>query len=456
MKNDNARRILDDERYKQSKKDILESLAEAKNKLTDISPPHQELQSSYSDLLHEMNYLRGNPLYYPYLGSGLGNGLFVELGDGSIKYDLICGIGTHFFGHNFLPLTDVLIDAAVEDTLMQSNLQPNQDSVHLLEMLVKASGMDHGFLTTSGAMANENALKIVLQKNHPKTRIIAFENCFMGRTLVLSQITDKAIFKVGLPKLMPIDYLPFYKVSDHKGSIEQTKKALHQLLLRYPKQHAVICIEAVQGENGFYAGDAEFFSTICEMCKQEGIAVLVDEVQTFARTPRLFAFHHFQMQKYVDVVTVGKVLQTAVTLWKSEYNPKPLLLSQTFSAPTAAIKAAIFTLDYIQKNNLYGPEGKIEALHQTFAKELHKINQKYPGMCEGPYGIGAMIAFTPFQGDHAKVNAFAKKLFDNGVIGFIAGTSPVRIRFLIPPAIITENDIQKICAIIEQTIQENI
>ena len=52
----------------------------------------------------------------------------------------------------------------------------------------------HGFLTSSGAMANENALKAIFQKQHPAHRLLAFEHCFAGRTLALSQVTDKAAF----------------------------------------------------------------------------------------------------------------------------------------------------------------------------------------------------------------------------------------------------------------------
>ena len=69
--------------------------------------------------------------------------------------------------------------------------------------------MDHCFLTTSGAMAAENGLKLCFQKHAPATRIFAFGKCFMGRTLALSRLQTMA-YRQGLPQTVSVDYLPFY------------------------------------------------------------------------------------------------------------------------------------------------------------------------------------------------------------------------------------------------------
>lgn len=87
-------------------------------------------------------------------------------------------------------------------------------------------------------------------------------------------------------------------------------------------------------------------------------------------------------------------------------------------------------------------------------ERLKKIEQKYPGMCQGPYGIGSMIAFTTMQGDSKKVATFLQKLFSNGVIAFTAGSKPVRVRFLLPAPVIKDEEIDKALAIVEKTIQE--
>ncbi|MDB6081628.1 MAG: argD, partial [Chlamydiia bacterium] len=116
-----SHKLFADPRYIEGKKLLLTALQEYKEKISSIKDAHVE----YTHDIDHINELRGNPLYFPYLGSGLGNGLFVELADGSVKYDLISGIGVHFFGHSNLAMASHAIDAALQDTIMQGNLQQN-------------------------------------------------------------------------------------------------------------------------------------------------------------------------------------------------------------------------------------------------------------------------------------------------------------------------------------------
>lgn len=440
-----ANKILSDPRYIEGKRLILSALKEHKESVDFV-----KLRSTdYFKDIALMEHLRGFPLFYPYIGSGLGNGLLVELADGSVKYDLISGIGVHFFGHSHEKIISHAIDAAIQDTVMQGNLQQNNDSLKLMQHLKQASKMDHVFLSTSGAMANENALKIIFQKKHPAFRIIAFDGCFMGRTTTLSQITDKPSFRENLPSNLFVDYIPFYDPKDPIGSTHATLKELKKHLSRHPKEYAVLCIEPVQGEKGFYVGAEEFFKKVVAVAKEAGLAIFVDEVQTFARTYELFAFHYFDIPD-VDVVSIGKVAQVAATFWKESFNPRPGLLSQTFTASTSAIHASLFTIDYLTHSHLYGPNGKMKALFDGFC---HRLNQ-LGSLVHGPFGIGSMIAFTPFNGSKELTAKFIHRLFENGVIAFVAGSDPVRVRFLLPAPIMSEEDIDPIMDIVEMTLHE--
>ena len=130
---------------------------------------------------------------------------------------------------------EAALEGSVQDLCMQGNLQQNRDSFALIELLLKHTGFEHCILSTSGAMANENALKLIFQKRAPAYRILTFERCFMGRTLALSQITDKPLFREGLPLNLFVDYIPFYDWRDPKVSTERAVASLHKCLLRYPK-----------------------------------------------------------------------------------------------------------------------------------------------------------------------------------------------------------------------------
>ena len=158
---------------------------------------------------------RGAKLFFPYLGSGIGKGSLVELADGSVKYDFISGIGVHHWGHSNATLVEASVDAALQDTVMQGNLQQNAQGAVLAQEILSAANaggatLSHCFFSTSGAMANENALKIIFQKKYPADRVLAFEGCFMGRTLALSAITDREEYRQGLPATLSVDYLPFF------------------------------------------------------------------------------------------------------------------------------------------------------------------------------------------------------------------------------------------------------
>lgn len=447
-----AEGLFKDPRLAKAKELLLQAVEAQQKKITGIRPPIQALKQQYADLIAKLEDYRGGKLWFPYLGSGFGKGSLVELMDGSIKYDFICGIGPHFLGHNHPELLAAGLEAALSNTIMQGHLQQNIDSLELIELLIKASKLDHCFLTTSGAMANENALKIAFQKKFPANRVLAFERCFVGRTLAISQITDKPSFREGLPSTLHVDYIPFFDPARPEESTAFALASLKKLFIRYPKQHAVMCFELVQGEGGFHAASQEFFIAIMTLLKEQGIAIFDDEVQSFGRLPELFAFQYFGLEKFVDIVSIGKLSQVCATLYKTDYCPRPGLLSQTFTGSTSAIKASKAILTHLLHGGYFGAEGKIQRLHDYFVKKLASLSKKHPGLLSGPYGIGCMLAFTPFDGSAALTAKFVHALFDAGVIGFVAGSQPTRVRFLIPAGVLTFDDIDNAMAIIEYTL----
>lgn len=460
MKSSHLSNLLESSKFKsdprlaKAKQLIIETLTDHQSRLKDVRPPIKELEHSYEEILEAFNTIRGGKLYFPYLGSGFGNGALVELLDGSVKFDLISGIGPHYWGHSHAGLAEVLVDAILNDTVMQGHLQQNIETFEYAELLTKASGMDHCFFSSSGAMANENALKILFQKKFPAHRLLAFDNCFIGRTLSLSQITDKPGFRENLPTTLIVDHVPFYDSRRPKESIQETLRTLKMHLKRHPKQYAAMVFELVQGEGGFNLGTTEFFRSIMDILKSEEIAIFIDEVQTFGRTPELFAFQYFGLEKYVDAVTTGKLSQVCSTLFRSEYKPKPGLLSQTFTSSTTAIYAGYYIVNELIHGGYFGPEGKINRMHQEFVCQFKRLEQLYPGMINGPYGIGSMIAFTPFNGEAAQVTRFVQELFKEGIISFVAGSEPTRVRFLPPIGALSIDNIRSVIAIIERVIKD--
>jgi len=452
-----ADQLASDPRVLEARKLLASALRDHQCKLTGIQASDPARAAEYAKIIADFSQARAGGLYFPYLGSGLGHGALVELADGSVKYDFISGIGVHYLGHSHPLLLQSGISAALSATVMQGNLQQNRDSppvVSLLLQLAKTAGarLQHCFLTTSGAMANENALKLMFQHKPGSTRMLAFEHGFCGRTMALSQITDKPQHRAGLPPTLRVDYIPFFDTSDPTGSTEKALLALRTYLQRYPGQHAGMCIELILGEGGYWVGDHDFFRALLTELKAHNIAVWFDEIQTFGRTSCPFAFEHFDLAQWADVVTVGKLTQLCATLFTPDFKPQPGLLSQTFTASAGAIAAAEILLKMMIQGDLFGPGGRNLQVHRMITQRLTAIAGRHPQLLRGPYGLGGMIAFTPLDGSDAKVKVLLQALFDAGVIAFYAGSNPARIRMLPPVPVVTQQDIDIVCDIVESTL----
>jgi len=452
-----GKQLKSDPRIRQAKKLIQEALKDYQKGIVGIRDGLPQEKQSYQKAMERLSQLRGRPLFFPYIGSGLGRGALVELDDGSVKYDFITGIGVYLMGHSHMAIVNAGIDAAIENTVMQGNLQFNAVSADLMDLLVRSactSGarLKHCVLTTSGAMANENALKIIFQKKYPAKRLLAFQGCFAGRTLAVAQITDRPDYREGLPKTLSVDHIPFFDPQHPKESTAAAVHCLETLLQKYKGRYAAMCFELIQGERGAYIGDRAFFTALMKILKKHNVAVLVDEIQTFGRTSRLFAFQHFGLDRYVDVVTVGKMSQVCATLFAEEYTPRPGLISQTFTSSTSALHAGKVTIETLLKGGYFGKDGRIEKLSRHFIGRLEKLSRAYPDWIKGPFGCGAMIGFTYADGSADKAKVFLKALYEAGVMAFTAGRKPVRIRFLMPVGVVTQRDIDHVCRIIQETL----
>ncbi len=205
---------------------ICDAIAEAQQT---ARPPLNTEQMSAE--LGDLAGLRGRPVFYPYLGSGVGRGARVMLADGRWVIDLTLGIGVHLFGHGDLDLIETAMRAAASDLVMQGNLVFNREYHRLMKVLLAHAprGMEHCWLSLSGADANENALKLVRQKREGRSGIIAFRGCFHGRTSAMAEITDRTDYRVGQPQTFPVEYLPFYNRA-RTGSSAETLAALREII----------------------------------------------------------------------------------------------------------------------------------------------------------------------------------------------------------------------------------
>ncbi len=448
--------------------ELVEGLVREVQRLSEgikgVRPPSPEHEQKFADLIERTNKLRGRPLFYNYMGSGIGRGPYVELEDGSVKLDLINGIGIHIMGHSHPQVIKGTLKGALSDIVMQGHLEPNTEynrlSTKLVDLVKRNSRMKHVWLTTCGTMANENALKIVRQKKTPARMIITFKDEFAGRSTMMAEITDNPAFKQGLPEYNEVLRIPYCnKFDDSLCKLSCGKDKILSMLKEHVAKHenniGCFVFEPMLGEGGYRTACREFFMPMLGFLKEKGIPIWADEIQTFTRTGNFFAFETYGFGDFVDVCTIAKTAQVGATFYTEEFNPQPGLIAGTFAGSTAAMSAGLAILEELDSGGYMGPGGKVEKIHQEFIGMLNRLNTtSCKGLLRDAGGMGLMVAVTPLDGTQPKQQMLLKTLFKNGLIAFGCGRNPYRLRFLIP-AIMTSADIAVAEKLIEKSILES-
>lgn len=232
--------------------------------------------------------------------------LCLERGEGAVCYspegkkyiDFSSGIGVNSLGFCDKGWVEAIMKQA---NMLQhtSNLFYTSPCGELAEMLTKRSGMEKMFFANSGAEANEGAIKTARKYSMKKYgegrfEIITLVNSFHGRTLATITATGQdGYHKYFNPFVEGFCYAIANDIEDVKSKIS--------------KKTCGIMVEFVQGEGGVVALDQDFVASLAQICKEQDILFIADEVQTgIGRTGTLFAFEQFDVKP--DLVTVAKGL----------------------------------------------------------------------------------------------------------------------------------------------------
>ncbi|RLJ69861.1 acetylornithine aminotransferase/acetylornithine/N-succinyldiaminopimelate aminotransferase [Hydrogenivirga caldilitoris] len=227
-----------------------------------------------------------------------GEGVYLYDDKGKRYLDLVAGIAVCSLGHSHPKLTEAICSQAKE-LIHVSNLFENPWQEELAEKLVKEFWTDaRVFFCNSGTEANEAAIKLVRKffrdKGEERYRIITFRNGFHGRTYGSLSATAQEKFHKGFePVLEGFDYAEL-------NDIDSVKKLLR-------KDTAAVMLEVIQGEGGVNECEPEFLKELQKLCREEGILLVVDEVQTgIGRTGEFYGYQLYGIEP--DVITLAKGL----------------------------------------------------------------------------------------------------------------------------------------------------
>lgn len=236
-----------------------------------------------------------------------GVGCHIYDSQGREYLDFLAGIAVNALGHAHPRIVRVIRREAGRTTHI-SNLFHNPYQAPLARKLAEWSGLDRVFFTNSGTEAVEGALKLARAYAHAKhgsesrskTRFLALENSFHGRTFGAVSITHTAKYRAPFEPLVPgAEFVRFNDVADLEAKFDESVCA--------------IVIETVQGEGGIFPVSERFWQRARALATQFDAALIADEIQCgLGRTGRKFAY-----QKFVslpDIVTVAKPLACGLPL----------------------------------------------------------------------------------------------------------------------------------------------
>ncbi|MGH3123804.1 MAG: 4-aminobutyrate--2-oxoglutarate transaminase, partial [Streptosporangiaceae bacterium] len=341
---------------------------------------------------------------------------------------------------------------------------PYEEYVAVCEELARLTPGDHdkrSALLNSGAEAVENAVKIARHATG-RPAIVAFDHAYHGRTNLTMALTAKNMpykDKFGpfageiyrMPMAYPLRW-PGGPGACAADALEVITGLIHTQVGE--DNAAAILIEPIQGEGGFIVPPDGFLPGLAEFCREHGILLIADEIQTgFCRTGDWFASDHEGVVP--DLVTTAKGiaggLPLAAVTGRAEIMDSVHVggLGGTYGGNPVACAAALGAIETMAAEDL---PGRARRIGEIMLPRLHKLAEAYPVIAD-VRGRGAMIAIElvrPGTLEPAADTAgrVARACHSAGLVVLTCGTFGNVLRFL-PPLVIGEQLLEEGLSILE-------
>ncbi len=367
-----------------------------------------------------------------------GKGSYVWDDQGKQYLDFTSGIATCNLGH----VPDVVkekLEEQLQNLWHCSNLYhiPNQEK--LAELLTANSCGDQVFFCNSGAEANEAAIKLARRyankvKDSASAEIVTFQQSFHGRTLATLTATGQEKIQHGFAPLMPgFSYLPFNNI-----------EALPVLKTKKP---AAVLLELVQGEGGVIPVNLEWVQALAQICQENDILLMVDEVQTgMGRTGTLFAYEQFGIEP--DVISIAKGLGSGFPIGAMIAKEEAAKgfdqgsHGSTFGGNPLATAAGVATVQHLVESDVLK---NVNEMAVYLDLQLESLKDKFP-IIKNIRGLGLL------KGLVVETNALeiVQKAISHRLLILTAGPNVLRI---LPPLTVTKDEIDEFTKALEKTFQ---
>ena len=333
---------------------------------------------------------------------------------GTEYLDLYGGHAVVSIGHSHPYYVNRLEDQ-LNKIAFYSNAVVNPLQQELADEIGDQSGLHNYqlFLCSSGAEANENALKLA-SFHTGKKRIIAFKNAFHGRTSAAVAVTDNLNINAPLNQQQEVTFIPF-------NDLEKLENEL--------KKNDVcgVIFEPIQGVGGLDIPDNDFVIGMNTLCKKYKSCLIADEVQSgFSRSGNFFAFQQNNIEPHVITMAkgMGNGFPIGGILVHPNLKPKYGMLGTTFGGNHLACTASLAVLEIIKKEKLQKHAKNMETYFRTKAEKIKGIKIKGRGLMLG-------LAFDFEVGPLRKKLIYEKNIFTGG-------SSNKNVLRILPPLTVQE------------------
>ena len=354
-----------------------------------------------------------------------GSGAHVWDSDGREYLDFVAGIAVNSVGHCH-PKVVGAIKTQAEKLIHTSNLYYTENQVMLAEELKGLTGMDRAYFCNSGAESVEAALKLT-RRAKGRSKIVAAERAFHGRTLGALGTTYKSAYREPFRPLSEAAFVPYNDVEALKSAATSDTGA--------------VILEPVQGEAGVYVAESDYLRAAREICDDRNALLIFDEVQTgFGRTGEWFGKDHFSVKP--DIMTLAKAMASGLpmgamlasgdaadALTKGDHG-------STFAGGPVVCAAALAVIDVIREEKLVARSRENGVYLKS---ELAKL---------GPREVRGMGLMVGIDLD-ADCKSLVEKALAQGVLINSTGEHTLR---LIPPLVVDKKDIDQVVSVIGQSL----
>ena len=354
-----------------------------------------------------------------------GSGAHVWDSDGREYLDFVAGIAVNSVGHCH-PKVVGAVKAQAERLIHTSNLYYTENQVLLAEELKGLTDMDKAYFCNSGAESVEAALKLT-RRAKGRSKIVAAERAFHGRTLGALGTTYKSAYREPFRPLSEAAFVPYNDVEALKAAATSDTGA--------------VILEPVQGEAGVYVAESDYLRAAREICDDRNALLIFDEVQTgFGRTGEWFGKDHFAVKP--DIMTLAKAMagglpmgamlaagEAAEVLTKGDHG-------STFAGGPVVCAAALAVIDVIREEKLVARSRENGAYLKS---ELAKLGPREVR------GLGLMVGIDL----DADCKSLVEKALAQGVLINSTGEHTLR---LIPPLVVDKKEIDQVVSVIGQSL----